>query len=376
MKFTDKTKSICLAIVSVFETSRPFDDFGAYAVLGDGAGVSYGINQFTHRSGSLLAVVESYLASGGVIGRRQLIDALYFLRRRDAAAIRILAGSRNFEKALKAAAVSREMRAAQTDVARRFYLGPALEACGALGLELPLSLAVVYDSMVHGSWPKLRDGVKVCRPAECGNEKEWVTAYVRARHKWLRASPRLAASAYRTRFFLGQIALGRWRLELPMNVNGVVLTQEILFFATAEKNSAAEPAITSSDSLPPAGDDSLFEASSRNARNGATRSTTQPPNTHEGRSALDAVESSVNRAAAGYDRVEAVIKTMITRKDAAKSLWTTIVATIWQTVWAAAGFIYDMPRPIWLAAAVIAGVLAAIYMYRQITLGKIRERAV
>jgi hypothetical protein len=36
-----------LAIVNIFETGKPFGEFAAVAVLNDGAGISYGISQFT-----------------------------------------------------------------------------------------------------------------------------------------------------------------------------------------------------------------------------------------------------------------------------------------------------------------------------------------
>src|SRR5256885_6130459 len=73
MTFTEKDKLKALAIVNIFETSRAFGDYAACVVLNDGAGVSYGINQFTHRSGSLAAVVETYLNNGGNVGREMLM---------------------------------------------------------------------------------------------------------------------------------------------------------------------------------------------------------------------------------------------------------------------------------------------------------------
>jgi hypothetical protein len=51
--FSERDKLIALAIVHIFETGKAFGDYTAVAVLNDGAGISYGINQFTHRSGSL-----------------------------------------------------------------------------------------------------------------------------------------------------------------------------------------------------------------------------------------------------------------------------------------------------------------------------------
>src|SRR5438093_13015784 len=115
--FTENDKLNALAIVHIFETSRPFGDYAAVAVLNDGAGVSYGIDQFTHRSGSLLAVVEAYLANGGKIGAATLNSNLPTLRRTTPLAITRLSRDEQFKKALKAAAVTREMKDAQTHIA-------------------------------------------------------------------------------------------------------------------------------------------------------------------------------------------------------------------------------------------------------------------
>jgi hypothetical protein len=87
------------------------------------------------------------------------------------------------------------------------------------------------------------------------------------------------------------------------------------------------------------------------------------------------VEEKVDAAAAKYDQAERIVNTVVTRKDAAKSLWTTVVGTIWQTAWAVAGFLTGMPRGVWLMVAVIAGALTIGYLYRQIVLGRIRERS-
>ena len=63
--FTESEIAKAEAIVRIFETGRPLGDPAAVTVLNDGAGISYGVDQFTHRSGSLLQVAEAYLALGG-----------------------------------------------------------------------------------------------------------------------------------------------------------------------------------------------------------------------------------------------------------------------------------------------------------------------
>ena len=75
-----------------------------------------------------------------------------------------------------------------------------------------------------------------------------------------------------------------------------------------------------------------------------------------------------------FDRVEETINGVVTRTDAAKSLWTTVVGTLWQAVWAAAGFVAGLPHEVWITVAIICGVLTLFYLYRQIALGKIREK--
>lgn len=141
MTFSEKDKLKALAIVNIFETSKAFGSYAACVVLNDGAGVSYGIAQFTHRSGSLWEVVERYLNAGGQIGREVLTAAIPLLKRSNVASIETLASDSRFKKALIAAAVTREMKEAQHFVASTRYLRPAIDICTRLGFTSPLSLA-------------------------------------------------------------------------------------------------------------------------------------------------------------------------------------------------------------------------------------------
>ena len=93
-----------------------------------------------------------------------LIENTALLRSTTAAAIRTASQNSRLRNALRAAAATREMQAAQNDVASERYLGPAITACEGSGFVLPLSLAVIYDSINHGSWEMIRDRVR-CRTA-------------------------------------------------------------------------------------------------------------------------------------------------------------------------------------------------------------------
>ncbi len=346
------------AIVRVFETGSPLGDYSAVAILNDGAGVSYGASQFTHRSGSLVEVVERYLANGGAVGRGVFSAAIPALHRRTNSAITSLATDRKFKKALASAGITREMRDAQDAVAFERYMVPAIRACIGSGFRLPLSLAVIYDSMTHGSYNTIRDRVRGVDPANF--EKAWITEYVRQRDAWLASILRLRSTRYRTRFFLDQIAIGRWELTLPLSVHGVLLTRELLRISPASvgETTAAgptTPSITTTMNEPPT-----------TANEPTIIPQARPP-------VWKTVESGITTAAERYDRVEHVTMAVAKRTDRAKSLWTTVGGTLWQTGWAVFGFMAGMPREVWLVVAIIAAVLTLAYLYRQNALGKIRE---
>ncbi len=362
MTFTDIDKKKASAIVRIFETGKPLGDYSAVAVLNDGAGISYGASQFTHRSGSLRAVVDEYLRLNGAVGRKVMIDRYKTLRTITVEAIQTLAADMVFRNALRAAGVTREMREAQDRIAFNKYLGPAVTACEGSGFVLPLSLAVIYDSLTHGSYEKIRDRVK----APPTNEKEWIREYVNARHAWLGSIPRLRATRYRTQFFINQIMLERWELELPMMVHGVRLTDEILGVQSTSfslpvppETTALIPQTTSPKPMTLTPQPGQAKACTVNSK---TRNTS-----------IDEIERHVNSAAKTYDRIETIANTVINRTDRAKSLWTAVLGTVFQTAWAVFGFLAGLPREVWFFAAGVAAALTLMYLYRQIALGRIRE---
>lgn len=375
MTFSDQDKLKTLAIVNVFETSRPFGDYTACVVLNDGAGVSYGISQFTHRAGSLAAVVETYLKIGGSVGREVLAARLPILRMCTTTPVNRLAADEQFKKALRAAAGTREMKAAQHQVAFERYLRPAIEICEDRGFILPLSLAVVYDSITHGSWGRISSAIPQSKLRTSQSERAWITEYIRKRHFWLTNIPRLKATNYRTKFFLEQIAIGNWDLRLPVNVHGLRLTQTM--FAQSFDQKAVEP----NDVTIP------NPTTEQNPQIPANRSAqipqAQPPASGDaetegrrdaGKSVFEATGDAIGAAAENFDRVEGVVTAVADRKDAAKSLWTTVLGIASQAGWAVFGLFAGLPTEVWVVVAVIAAILMLTYLYRQITLGQIREK--
>lgn len=363
MTFTEKDKMKALAIVHVFETGKPFGDYAACVVLNDGAGISYGINQFTHRSGSLAAVIKTYLR-GGQVGRELMTSKLSILNDRSAAAIQRLSADLAFQRVLRAAATTEEMRAAQREIAYTRYLRPALEICERMELSNTLSLAVVYDSVTHGSWDWIAARVNaVVRPTSSGspvNEKAWITEYVRRRHRWLTEIRRLRVTNYRTRFFLDQIAIGNWGLKLPLNVHGVRLSDQM--FENYESSVRVTEVVPAAETTatPPLTEKKTEE----------TLSDPEPQDPF-GASASEIAAAAVQ----GFDRLDGAIATVARRTDSAKSMWTAIGGTVSQAAWAVFGFIVGLPREVWIFVALIAAALTLLYLYRQIVLGRIREVA-
>lgn len=230
MPFSDRAKTTALGIVQIFETGKPFGDYSAVAVLNDGAGISYGIKQFTHASGSLYWVLERFMKLGGKLPA--IVDqVLPHIKAKDT--IAPVANNSAVKKALAELGKDARMQRAQREIAFEKYLAPAINACDGDDFVYPLSLAVIYDSMVHGSFARIRDKTVVHRPGNGSMkpeeyEREWIKAYVRNRHTWLRSIPRLKVTSYRTAFFLGEISAGNWELDLPITVHGRALTESVL----------------------------------------------------------------------------------------------------------------------------------------------------
>jgi len=393
MTFSASDKLTAMAIVSLFETGRAFGKFSTIAVLDDGAGISYGFSQFTHKSGALAAVLNRYLADGGVLGRTVIEARITDVEKPTAKAIASLASDTTFRNALRAAGISDEMKQAQIEIAIERFLQPAVDECARLGFTAPLSLAVIYDSLTHGSWEKIRDRVKTKQ-----DERSWIAEYVNLRDAWLGSIPRLATTRYRTRFFQKQIAAGNWELKLPVRVQGVTITNadidavaQYLDAPGARHTSSAvgpsfntdpptTPDKTSSapPKTPPSAQPPLFR-DGENGRQGEeeTQAETRPVGSvleDAQKTPLDELENSVNDAAAKYDQVGRIATSVTSRTDAAKSFWTAVIGSVTQTFWAVIGLVAGIPRQVWLVVAIIAAVLMVMYLYRQIALGKIREK--
>lgn len=227
--FSERDKAAARLIIRLFETGQKGGDYSAVAVLHDQAGISYGVNQATHKSGSLAAVVKAYTANPQAIVK-ELADYLPSLSHTDQSSIDSLARDAHCKKLLADAGADPLMHLVQVEVFDRLYLKPAIEACDGSGFVEALSLAVIYDSMNQGGYDDCRDHV-----VGVSEEHAWVQRYVEVREQWLLDAPKrirnqakakvIADSVYRPRALKKLIAENNWKLTTPFVLRKTIINE-------------------------------------------------------------------------------------------------------------------------------------------------------
>lgn len=237
---SDLQKRAAQAIVNVFETGRPQGDYGKVTFHPKDPGeLTYGRSQTTLASGNLYLLVRDYCAMPDGAFGPQLAVYLDQLARRDP--------SLNYDERLRGilrdAGQDPVMRDCQDRFFDRVYWEPSLHAAGTLGVGSALGVAVVYDSRIHGSWPRLRDLTteQIGHPHRIG-EKAWIEGYVRRRRDWLaqHSNSLLRKTVYRMESFRTLMDDNKWGLELPFVVRGVRIDASVLLDAPV-RVSAEEP---------------------------------------------------------------------------------------------------------------------------------------
>lgn len=223
MKLSANQKRLIERVVNVFETGKPDGNYSAIAIFSDGPHnirqITYGRSQTTEY-GNLRELVGKYVAAKGIYSQKlkPFAEKVGSVPLTDDAVFKDL-----LKKAGKEDAA---MRKAQDEFFEQRYFKPAMKWADANGFILPLSALVIYDSFIHSGgilWT-IRQMFPENTPISGGNEIEWTTAYVNARHEWLAKHPRpiVQKTVYRTQFFKNEIKRGNWTLaKTPLTVNGV-----------------------------------------------------------------------------------------------------------------------------------------------------------
>lgn len=221
-----ESKRVIQAILSVFETGKPEGDYSACVVLDDGAGISYGKHQATDKGGALDAIVLRYIDKGGSRAAeiKPYVERLAKNETALADPKALPAWVQDLISLLHTAGADPAMRQAQDEVFDERYWTPAVQQWTAMGLVLPLSHCVVYDTCIQ-SGPQngvanIRKRFPESPPSGGGDERLWTAAYLRARRAWLAANPNpvVQKTVNRVDVLLGLVSAANWQLTTPITI--------------------------------------------------------------------------------------------------------------------------------------------------------------
>lgn len=217
---TNTQKKAAQAIVNIFETNSVMGDYGMVTLLkGDSGHLTFGRSQTTLGSGNLFKLIRDYCNKPDARFGNMLKPYLQRLESRDFS----LDHEGYFKNILRATADDPVMRTTQDEFFDTAYWESAERNAQNAGIQTALGLAVVYDSIVHGSWWRIRDRTNEMNGSLASiGEQKWITAYVKNRRNWLanHSNRILRNTVYRMDAFQRLIALGQWNLELPLVVRG------------------------------------------------------------------------------------------------------------------------------------------------------------
>lgn len=223
MKLTANQKKILEKVVNVFETGSTAGNYGAISIYADGPNnirqITYGRSQTTEY-GNLRSLIQKYVSAKGIYSKKlnPYANKIGTIPLTDDATFKDILKKAGKEDTL--------MKKTQDEFFDEKYYKPAMKWAKENGFILPLSGLIIYDSFIHSGgilWV-IRGMFPENPPNLGGNEIEWTTAYVEARHVWLGTHQResVRKTIYRTQCFKNEIAKGNWTLSnLPINANGV-----------------------------------------------------------------------------------------------------------------------------------------------------------
>lgn len=211
---TYKIRDTIFCIVYRFETGRFYPDYSSVTLVpGDRGGLSYGIIQFSWNSGTLQKLLDIYIQKKGALSTE--IKAKLKLPN--------IQFSTTFHDLLRKAGKDPIMKLCQDEIRDQKYFIPGIKVLDTKKFKLPLTLAVIVDSLVHGSFGYINARVKGT------DEKSWVRKYVAVRKNWLatHSNTLLRKTVYRMNFFEQELTKENWMLNLPITVQGRILEKVI-----------------------------------------------------------------------------------------------------------------------------------------------------
>lgn len=216
-----------IRIVNIFETGRPESSYDSVRTLpGDPAILAYGFPQVTLSSGNLALLIYNYISNPEARYRIQLEPYLSRLKSVDPS----LADDKSLHNILGRAGADPIMRQIQDEFFRRTYFEPAFRNAQQIGIKSLLGIATVYDSFLHGGWPRIRDRTTDelgGTPLDGIDEKRWIKTYLRKRIEWLEnhSIQILRRVIYRPEALLKLAEDDNWELIPPFDIRGIVIDE-------------------------------------------------------------------------------------------------------------------------------------------------------
>ncbi|GET40823.1 chitosanase [Microseira wollei] len=224
---TDLQKQTAQASVNIFETGKVQGDYSNVTfVASDPGGLTYGRSQTTLMSGNLFLLIKAYCEAEEAEFATELRAYLSAIGAKDTRINRDM----NLRSLLQKAGEDPVMQDVQDAFFDRVYWNPSVKNAENMGIQTALGVAVVYDSVVHGSWQLMRDRTLNQGTVATLGEQSWIKSYIDIRREWL-ANNRitlLRKTVYRMDSFKQLIANQKWDLTLPLTVRGLVISEETL----------------------------------------------------------------------------------------------------------------------------------------------------
>lgn len=215
-------------ILHVIETGTIQGNYSSITIYNDGKPdssgqrtyqLTYGASQTTEQ-GNLAELIQMYVDAHG----KYTPDFKPYLTK---IGIVPLYQDHVFISALKAAGGDPVMMQVQDAFFDKDYFQPACKWFEAEGFTLALSLLVIYDSFIQSGsiMQKLRDRFTAAPPANKGDEKIWISSYLKVRHDFLANNPQkeTAESVYRVICYQKQVELNNWNLSAPVKIQDFIV---------------------------------------------------------------------------------------------------------------------------------------------------------
>lgn len=218
-ELTDTQGRAAKAIVNIFETGAVLGQYGQVTLLpGDSGRLTYGRSQTTLGSGKLVELLQLYADNPGARFGRSVAS---WLPQFEGAPTHLDTATK-LHNLLRACADDPVMRETQDRFFDLEFWQPALRTASRVGIGTALGIAVVYDSLVHGSWVRLYRTTDESLGGSAGQvgEQRWIAHYVAVRRQWLatHSISILRKTVYRMDAFQRLIDLKQWGLTLPLVV--------------------------------------------------------------------------------------------------------------------------------------------------------------